>query len=120
MSAIKRDRTKSELEDVKKFWYDKLKKSGFVDIEDSKQRLKSPNIRTLAYTNQEIIREFFLKLDSFLNENKKIPALHRKVLEHYSNGERINSIAKVVDRTTRTVNRIITRYKREVLNGHLI
>ena len=109
-----------ELNSLKDFWYKELEKSGFVDIEDSRQNLKQPNIRTVAYQNRDIILEFFLKLDVFLNERRDLNTLHRKILEFYSSGMKHIKIAKLVNRSPRTIRRILARYKREINNGHLI
>lgn len=106
----------SEYDHLKKFWYEKLEQSGFVDIEDSKQRLKNPNIRTLGYANKEKIRDFFLKLDTFLTETQNLTEINRKVLELYSSGCRIKNIAFIVKRTPRTIHKIITKYKKIILN----
>ena len=109
----------SELEKQQALWYEKLKSSGFVDIEDHRQNLKTPETRTIAYQNQDIILAFFLKLDSYLNE-VVIDDYQRLVLELYSDGVYITQIAKKVGRSRKSIYKVINRHKKEVLNGHLI
>jgi len=113
-------KSNSELEKQQAVWYNKLKAEGFVDIEDSRQNLKQHNTRTIAYRNQDIILDFYLKLDKFLNERTDLKATHRKILELYSSGAKIIVIARQVRLSRMSIYRIITRYKREILNGHLI
>jgi hypothetical protein len=92
-------------------WDKKLAQEGFKDIEDRKGNLKRHDIRTQAYQNQIRIREFFLLLDHLLTNYPDIPPFERKVLELYSQGQRLNLIVQEVHASDRHVRNVITRYK---------
>lgn len=113
-------KSSSELEIQQAIWYEKLKAEGFVDIEDRQQNLKQHNLRTNAYQNKDIVLEFYLRLDQYLNEQKDLKDLHRTILELYSEGKRIVNIAQIVERTPRRIGQIIAIYKRKIRNEHLI
>lgn len=104
-------------EELKKEWDRKLLQSGFIDIEDSKRRLKSKDIRTQNYINKEIILDFFLSLDAFLNDNDDIPGDHRAILERYTQGQYLKAIAKDTDYSVSGVKLIIEKYRKKILNG---
>ena len=70
---------------LREHWYQKLKESGFVDIEDTKGNLKDTWTRGLGFKNQRKICQFFLKLDQFINENQ-IPEIYKKIIDLYSKG----------------------------------
>lgn len=122
MSGRKRSSNVSQdLESLKKLWYDKLKNTGFVDLEDENQNLYCPNVRTIAYENQEVIREFFLRLDEYLTSNfNSIKPMHRIVLELYSSGARIKFIADQIKRSRQRVHQIIAQHRKALKNEALI
>ena len=99
-------------------WNAKLKASGFEDIEDSAGRLKSPDGRTIAFESQELIRDFFLSLSSWLNDKDSpadVPADHRKILELYINGVHVkgeNGICEQTGYSDRGVRYVIEKYSK--------
>lgn len=105
----------SRLKLLQRDWYLKLKKDGFIDIEDEKGNLKQHNTRTISFENQELIREFFTNLGHYLAHNWDIPDLHRKILELYCRGMHIKAIGEKVNRTSRTIYDIVNIYKIKIL-----
>lgn len=97
--------------ELEKVWREKLKQSKFPDIEDSKERLKNPDNRTIAYENQDKIRDFFLSIDSFIAHYPDMPKFERKVMELYSRGIFIRSIVKQLRSSDKHVRNVIKRYK---------
>lgn len=105
----------SDLKALKKEWDLKLKDSGFVDLEDSKNRLKSKDIRTQNFIHREAILNFFLALDAYLISNKEIPSRHRQVLEYYSAGQNLIKIRDISKYSLSAIKLIIKKYKKIVL-----
>lgn len=62
--------TEKSFKDIQKLWYDKLKDSGFDDIEDKKRYLKkwdSFKIRLIETRKQNQYPEYQSKIDSYRN-----------------------------------------------------
>ena len=91
-------------------WDRRLAESGFEDIEAPNKALK-PNLRTVAWTNRDRIRDFFLALDSYLSKTA-LPERDRAVLEAYSAGKYIKDIAVLVNQSRSTVKNVIRRYRK--------
>lgn len=100
---------------LKRIWNKKLLKSGFTDQENIHGELKQPEKRSLAWANQDRIREFYLNLDEYLTKVESIPELHRQILEYYTQGVYIVKICKLVKRSRTTVKTVIAKYKRIIL-----
>lgn len=96
---------------IKEEWYQKLRESGFRDIEDANGRLKTPNSRTKGFQDREALLDFFLKLSAYLEETRDIPPRDRRVLELYCDGTYIKIIAVQVGVSRTTVKDIIRKYK---------
>lgn len=107
-------RKQRKLKELTDKWYDLLKKDGFVDIEDSRQRLKNKDHRTIGFQNQEIIRNFFLALDSYLITAELEP-LHRNILQLYTQGIFLKEIARRVGRSEPRIRQIIKHYKEVII-----
>lgn len=107
---MKKPRTPT-LEEQNRFWKRELEKSGFDDIEDSKERLKNPDNRTIAFENRDKIRDFFLSLDALLTHYKEMPKFERQVMELYSRGIYVRTIVRTTKRSDRLVRNVIKRYK---------
>lgn len=105
-----------QLRELKKEWYRRLQTEGFVDIEDSKHRLKSKDRRTIAFENRDQIRDFFLDLDAFITNSPDLNPLHRQILELYSSGTYVKYIALTVNKSLARVKQIIGHYKTIVNN----
>ncbi len=102
--------------DLRDTWTKKLAESGFQDIEDKKGNLKQPDRRSIAFDNRDLIRDFFIRLDHFLTENKDIPILHWQVLTLYSEGLYIPKICNLVGKGRTFVCKVILYY-RNLLTG---
>lgn len=104
-----------EFKKLQSRWYKKLKAAGFVDLEDKYENLYSPDTRTIAWRNKDAILQFFLKLDSYLTETKRLPKNHRKILKLWSSGMYQSDISKKTHIPLITVKLIIAKYKRKLL-----
>lgn len=107
---------KNNFKEEKKKWDKILKDSGFEDQELPSGELRSHDTRSLAFENRDMIRDFFLKLDSYLSKATDLKPLYRQILELYSKGTYINDIVKEVGRSRKTVSEIIRRYKKLILS----
>lgn len=96
-------------------WRQILKDSGFEDLEDRRGNIKQPDIRTIAWIHRDEIRDFFLKLDQFMNCYPEMPIFERRVMELYSQGEYVKDIVRVVKSSDRNVRNVIKRYRNLVL-----
>lgn len=104
----------SSYQTLKREWYNKLKETGFKDIEDNCERLKTQDRRLQNFateTTRSSVLDFFLCLDSYLNHEKDMDPLHREILELYSQGYRHTDIARKIKRTTRRVRQIIELHR---------
>lgn len=101
---------------LKEKWYKTLKASNFNDLEDKYENLYNPDIRTIAWKNKDAIREFFLSLDSYLENEARIPHKHWIVLKNWSAGMYLIDIVKCTGIPSRTIDKIISKYKKFILN----
>jgi hypothetical protein len=100
-------------------WNKKLEKDGFTDIEYKGGWLKKYDRRTQAFTDQEMVFEFFYQLDHFLSEHESdqhLPPEHQRILHFYASGMHITKIAEEIEVTTRTIRRIISVYKQVIID----
>ena len=100
-----------DFRELERIWRRKLKQDKFQDIEDRKERLIEKNKRTIAYENQELIRDYFLDLDHFMTHFPEMPKFERQVMELYCRGIYICDIAKQTRVKRLKVFRIVRRYK---------
>ncbi len=100
---------------LKREWAERLAKSGFVDIEDDKERLKQPNTRTQAWETRDITAEFFQLLDHYLH-TAELTRLERKILELHSQGTRLEPIAMEVYRSLAYVKNVIYKHRKRILH----
>lgn len=104
-----------EFKELRSVWYNKLKESNFKDLEDQYGNLYSHDIRTIAWKNKEVIREFFFALDEYLEHKARIPHKHWIVLRNWSAGMYLIEISRKTRTSVRTIDRIIAKYKKIVL-----
>ena len=97
---------------LKEEWYEKLRASGFKDIETPSGLLKQQDRRTKAFDNRDMIQEFFINLEHYANTTPGIPKLHRRILKFYASGVYVKEIAKRVKLCRWSVHHIIRQYKR--------
>lgn len=98
------------LQKLKRIWYQKLKDSGFEDIETISGVLKTYDRRTIAFENREVILAFHLDLVTYLNE-ATLSDRERKVLELFSDGKYLCEIANDCSITRQWVSKIINKHK---------
>lgn len=96
-------------------WRERLSEEGFDDLEDLKENLKNPDIRSLGFQDQHNVCGFFLRLDTLLYHYPDCPRFERRVLELYSAGVHIKNIVKAVKGSDKTVRRVVMRYKKLIL-----
>lgn len=73
-------------------WQFKLKESGFIDVEDHRERLRQYDRRTIGWENRDRIRDFFIRLEQFLEEND-VKEVERNILTLYIQGAPLREIA---------------------------
>lgn len=93
-------------------WYQRLRSSGFKDIEDLRGNLKSYDRRTIAFENREEIADYFRRVEHYLQNHPDLRGDHLRILTLYSQGIFIKAIAKDVGKHRCTVMEIIKRYKK--------
>lgn len=106
----------ADFKKLKHEWYRKLKDHGFKDIEDKRGNLFVHNTRTISWKNQERIKNFYLKLDSYIS-NSTLPESHKQVLEMWSTGIYLVDIAKNVNKSLSYVKGIAYLYRNLVLES---
>lgn len=104
---------KKSFDKTKKEWYETLKKHGFIDIENDREALKSDQyLKTKAKTKDvEAIREFYLRVDSYLMNAKALPKVHRTILEMYAQGIRYKIISAKSGKSVSRIDQIIKEYR---------
>lgn len=100
---------------LRREWNEKLKTSGFVDIEDDKGRLKAHNTRTAIWASKEATEEFYSLLDGYMLANAELTRLERRILELYSHGIHFNDIAFDVYRSLAYVKNVVYKHRDRVL-----
>lgn len=106
---------KHDFAKIKQEWDQVLTKHGFKDIEYSSGQLKNYDRRTVGFDNQQIVLNFFLRLDQFMNHYKAMPKQDRLVMSLYSEGRPIPEIVQVSKVSRRKIFYIVERYKKLVL-----
>lgn len=104
-----------DFKSLKAVWYRKLRKSGFKDAENGHGELETPTVRSIAWQNQDRIRDYFLCLDEYLGNHQNIPSKDRKVLELYTQGEYLVNIAKKLKVSESWVQKTVRKYKDVIL-----
>lgn len=95
--------------DLKAEWAKRLAESGFDDIEYADGSLRRHVQNTRAWRQSDMILDFFLQLDAYMNENK-VPKMHKRILELYSAGTHLKDIGPAVGVSQSTAQRVITKY----------
>ncbi len=109
----------NDFEKLKVKWYKKLADSGFKDIEYSNGSLYQHNLRTIGWDNRDRIRDFFLKLDSYLANSPDIPFKHKKLLMLWSKGKSFTYIAENVELSVSHVKKLVSNYKQLIVSGEI-
>ena len=123
---------KQSLKKLKKIWSDKLKASGFNDIETSRGYLKNFTISKSRVVNYQYgiatsRDEYYRLAQTFLNEYNFETELERIVWEYHANGISYRDIGKLLEQTkvvkwnNRTsVYNIIKPLKKKMLDKYLL
>lgn len=99
------NRKKTDYERIKDVWYDKLKKSGFKDIEHSDESMNSGRPRVFrgasakAPVELQAIQDYYCMSYYFLNEYPFDSELDKVMWEYHSNGIAIRGIVKLINAT---------------------
>lgn len=99
-------------------WYQKLKDAGFEDIEDTNGGLKSPSFRTNALRDMEAVFDYFNRLSARVMADEDLSKNHRKVLQLYCTGIRLegpNGICEQTGYSARGIQKLIKRYTQDYL-----
>lgn len=96
--------------ELRKVWYKKLKKSGFIDIEVNDYDLKNPSYRyshldrRAKFTMQQAQihwaakQEYYYLANHFLNDHKFSSLRERNIWEYHANGVSIRSIVDILNK----------------------
>lgn len=122
----------SDFQKLKAKWYKKLEKSGFFDIEQDEQHLKSYSSqfqRERSVLSWEAKEAYYHMCDLMLNEYKFASRLERIIWEYHSNAISFRDIATILNKTRvvtitkdtvyRVVKRIEHRMKLKYLAGYV-
>lgn len=109
--AFNKQLKKQNYKEIAKEWNKKLAEEGMPE------EPLVHNTRTIAWENQDKIRDFFLKLDTYLTNTQGIKLKYRRILELWSEGKAsITDIANEVELTERQVFKVIKKYKALILS----
>jgi hypothetical protein len=100
-----------EFQRMNAIWRERLKQSGFEDLEDARGDLKHSICKNQGVYNQADIRDFFLRLDHLLAVDTQMPRIERVILTMYSAGQPIPKIVHQTRKSERTIWYVIKRYK---------
>lgn len=111
----------SEFDKLKDFWYQKLKESGFDDIESDEYNLKtwSSQIAAQDSTYRHAKETYYYLATQFLNDYKFKNSYERIVWEYHSNGISIRNIVKLLNevRKEKTYRRAIHELLQRLRNA---
>lgn len=94
--------TKAEFEELKAYWYDKLKDSGFVDAEVDEYTLKTfGSAARIADRHREPVlwqakQEYYYLANQFLNEHKFKSKLDKIIWTYYSEAISVRDISDIL------------------------
>jgi hypothetical protein len=94
-------RKKSEYEELRAIWYEKLKEEGFKDIESDEHRLKVWSSSKFSKEPVELWQAkeaYYSMAAKFLVDHKFEDKLERIVWEYYSNGMSVRDIATTLNK----------------------
>lgn len=102
--------------DLKAHWDLKLKKEGFIDIEDTRGNLKQHNTRTTSFDFRDDIRDYFIALDHYITEHEhELPSLDLHILKLHSAGIHRREIQKIVEFGETKIKLILKHYRQIIL-----
>ena len=100
-----------EFKELNQAWNEKLKRSGFDDIENPNGSLKVKNRRTQGFQQQETLARISSALCSYIeNRTIQITDIEKKILELHSLGTYRKDIIKITGRSHTTVWRVIRKH----------
>ena len=100
-------------------WYKKVADSGFVDIEHPRtQELKTYNRRNQTFDNRDAVRDFFIRVDSYITNNPTLPTRDLDILKLYAEGVHVKGEDGIMSKLSlgeTTCYRTIKKHKRIIL-----
>lgn len=109
-----------EFRKLDKQWKNKLKRSGFVDLEGTKEGLKKQNRRTIAWENREELSNFFSDVASYLYNYRELSRRDQRIVQLWLEGSHIKGKGGIAEKTglsSVTVHKVIRIVKERVLKG---
>lgn len=100
---------------LRREWNQKLAESGFVDIEDERGQLKRMTERPFSQHVAEATSQFYELLGVYLQTQKDLTRLERRILELYSEGMKLDDIAFDVYRSRAYVKNKIYHHRDRIL-----
>lgn len=103
---------KTELNQLKDLWYQKLKETGFKDIENENGVIEDDGIpRSVNFQDEmqrQIVQDYYSMATCFLNAYKFESELEKVMWEYHTNGLPIRDIVKLINNTkVKTVSRTV-------------
>lgn len=103
-----------------RFWRQKLKDSGFNDIENENGVLKDSKFGYRIYEDTDSMyvtakSQYFYLAAEFLNDHKFDNEIDKKVWELHCEGATCQEITKITNQHRTTANRMILKFKRIML-----
>lgn len=111
---IKKFWTTTKFKKLQSVWEEKLKGSGFVDVETEDGKLKQNSGNSYRTTNHEIIeskQRYFELLGQGVHEEEFVNEMHRIVMQQRADGIRVKDIARNVGRHTDNIRKILRYYE---------
>lgn len=93
-------------------WRSILEISGFEDLEDAKQNLKTYDRRTQSFDSRDDILNLYSAIATFLSNTLDIPPKHRTLLELYMDNVKVKAISTRLDMSLRWCWKWLKHYKR--------
>ena len=109
---------KSDFKQLQRFWYEKLKRGGFEDIEVNEMTLKRTSAATFEKSNpmlSESKRQYYSMAEQFLNENEFENARERIIWEYHTNAISMRKIVFLLNQTN-PIAQISRTYVWKVIN----
>lgn len=102
--------TRQQLKDLQKIWYQKLKDSGFKDIESSQKKAFNTPTRHTVF-NLKYIQSYYSACENILERDQFENEIARIIWTLHARGMSNRQIMKETKRAMATVNRYITKIK---------
>lgn len=120
---MRKPKKQLEFKELQKIWYDKLRKSGFEDIEQDETKLKTWSTelardrRTVSFRSKEL---YYYKANHFLHDYEFESNIEKVIWEYHSNNVSFRDISKILNavskkqRSRMLIFRVIRRLQEEM------